>query len=120
MPEPRIGVVLVNWNGAEDTIVALESLLAATPGAEYAIVVDNGSAEASVAQVEAWGAKHAPSMASVREGEPGADAWLTIVRAGSNRGFAGGNNIGLRLLAARVGITHFLLLNNDAMVAPDY
>lgn len=120
MSDPRIGVVLVNWNGADDTVVALESLLAATPAPTCAIVVDNGSEESSVARIEAWGAEHAPSVRSVREGERVDDAWLTIVRAGSNRGFSGGNNIGLRVLAARPEITHFLLLNNDAMVAPDY
>lgn len=120
MLEPRIGVVLVNWNGAADTIAALESLLAAVPAPECAVVVDNGSEPESIARIEAWGAERAPSTTSASEGESVADAWLTIIRAGTNRGFSGGNNIGLRLLAARSDVSHFLLLNNDAMVAPDY
>ncbi len=123
MPDPVFGVVLLNWNGAEDTIIALESLLTATPRPDSIVVVDNGSASASVDQIIAWGEEFAPTLhcaAIESEATPNADVWLTIVRAGANLGFAGGNNLGLKYLSGRARLSHFLLLNNDAMVAPDY
>lgn len=53
-------------------------------------------------------------------GSAGNTPWLVIARAGANRGFAGGNNVGLRYLEQRTTVSHFLLLNNDATVAPDF
>lgn len=121
MPEPTFGVVLVNWNGAPDTIAALDSLRAATDGAEHVVVVDNGSAPDSIAALRAWADANASGWAESAVGAPvGAEVpWLTLVTAGRNLGFSGANNVGLALLAA-TSDTHFLLLNNDAMVAPDY
>jgi hypothetical protein len=37
-----------------------------------------------------------------------------------NLGFAGGNNVGLAILERESRLTHFLLLNNDAVVTADY
>jgi GT2 family glycosyltransferase len=45
---------------------------------------------------------------------------LTVVDAKSNLGFAGGNNVGLALLEREDELTHFLLLNNDALIAKDF
>jgi GT2 family glycosyltransferase len=123
MPEPVFGVVLVNWNGADDTVVALDSLLAASPRPACVVVVDNGSAPESVERIAAWGANAAPGSHCIdADATRGGDAgtWLTIIRARENLGFGGGNNLGLRFLGARAELSHFLLLNNDAMVAPDY
>ncbi|MEO6779279.1 MAG: glycosyltransferase family 2 protein [Gemmatimonadaceae bacterium] len=132
MPEPVFGVVLVNWNGADDTVAALESLLSATPRPKCVVLVDNGSTQESVDRILAWGTLHTIGMQVEQLCREGADpavssnslgaeyAWLTVICAGDNRGFAGGNNVGLRRLAAREDVTHFLLLNNDATVAPDY
>ncbi|MDQ6736979.1 MAG: glycosyltransferase family 2 protein [Gemmatimonadota bacterium] len=112
MSDPSVGVVLLNWNGCDDTERALDSLLAATPRPAHVVVVDNGSADDSVARLRSWIATHAPARDS-------AAPWATIIAETDNRGFAGGNNIGLAALA-RLNLTHFLLLNNDAMVAEDY
>ena len=115
MPEPSYGVVLLNWNGYSDTEAALDSLLAANPRPDHVIVVDNGSHDDSVARLNAWAEQHdALSDAAPRQ------PWLTIAAEPENRGFAIGNNIGLAMLAANANITHFLLLNNDATIAPDY
>ena len=120
MPEPSFGVVLVNWNGAPDTIAALDSLRAAADGAQHVVIVDNGSAPESIDALRAWADAHAPGWAEagVEERNPAAP-WLTLITAGRNLGFSGANNVGLMHLAVTRD-THFLLLNNDAMVAPDY
>lgn len=102
------GVVLLNWNGAADTLVCLESLAAARPGPARVVVVDNGSADDSVATLRRWIGGHAP------------DRRVEILTSPTNLGFAGGNNLGLDCLRRDSGLTHFLLLNNDATVAPDF
>ncbi len=40
---PRIAVVLVNYNGADDTIECLDSLASIMDDPKFAIVVDNNS-----------------------------------------------------------------------------
>lgn len=118
------GVVVINWNNAGDTMKCVETLEAAEPAPDHVVVVDNGSTDDSVARLEAWADEHwiwrlSSGTAGKREGKPGTP-WLIIARAGDNRGFAGGNNVGLAYLQQRTAVSHFLLLNNDATIAPDF
>ena len=83
--------VVLNWNGGEDTLRALESLA----GIET-ICVDNGSADGSDREVK----RRFPSV--------------ELIRTGANLGFAGGNNVGIRRALER-GADWVLLLNNDAV-----
>ena len=108
------GVVVLNWNNAHDTIPCLESLFAAEPGPAHVVVVDNGSTDSSVACIRRWGREHDVVT------ENGVMPWLIVIEAGKNRGFAGGNNLGIELLEEQTGVTHVMLLNNDATVAPDF
>src|SRR2546427_13278306 len=94
-----IGVVILNWNGHVDTIACLESLARADPGPARVVVVDNASTDDSVAALTAWAAKS--SMARP-----------TIPRSETQRGFAGGNNLGLVHLDQAAGSSDFLLLKN--------
>ncbi len=123
MPDARVGVVVVNWNGADDTIATLESLLTAEPRPAHVIVVDNGSADDSLVRLRAWIRRNATSSSEAGTDDARsiqASAWLFLLTASRNLGFSGANNVGLRLLAERTDVSHFLLLNNDATVAPDY
>jgi GT2 family glycosyltransferase len=86
--------VVLNWNGGEDTLAALESLR----GIET-ICVDNGSTDGSDAAIE-------DRFADVE-----------LIRTGANLGFAGGNNVGLRRALER-GADWTLLINNDALAEP--
>lgn len=103
---PRIGVVVLNWNGAGDTIACLDSLRLANPRAARSVVVDNASADDSVTRITDWARQN--------------EFPVEMLVARSNLGFAGGNNVGLSRLLLDPGITHFLLLNNDATVAADF
>ena len=47
------------------------------------------------------------------------DADVTLIDAGANLGFAGGNNLGLAFLLRAPGIDYIWLLNNDTVVEPD-
>jgi GT2 family glycosyltransferase len=92
--------VLLNWNGWTETIGCLESLLL-LEYSEYSVyVVDNNSSDGSEAQLRAW------------------DPALRVIQSGSNLGWAGGCNVGIRA-ALNEGCEHVYLLNNDATVRPD-
>jgi GT2 family glycosyltransferase len=97
---PRVAVVVLNWNGRDDTLGCLESLRAVDYPNWEVLVVDNGSIDDSVD--------------AVRKGYPEA----LVIEARSNLGFAGGNNLGLDAALGR-GAEFVLLLNNDTTVAPD-
>jgi GT2 family glycosyltransferase len=86
--------VVLNWNGRDETPDALASLA----GIE-AICVDNGSTDGSDADVE----RRFPEV--------------ELIRTGSNLGYSGGNNVGIRRALER-GADWVLLLNSDAVVEP--
>jgi len=96
---PQIAVIILNWNGADNTIACLTSLREATVPA-HLIVVDNGSTDNSVSRIAASGL---------------ADE---LVEARENLGYAEGNNAGLRS-ALEGGFPVLAVLNNDTLVPPD-
>lgn len=137
---PPLGIVLVNYQRWQDTIECLETVFRSTIPVRV-IVVDNASPNGSIAQIIAWARGDLPpnpaSPAMAAHSQPPlpkpldfdvrtpadchrpASRPLTIVDSGTNLGFAGGNNIGLRLLLADSAIDHFWLLNNDTIISPD-
>jgi GT2 family glycosyltransferase len=140
-----VAVVLVNWNNSSDTIECLASLLALTHPAFHVYVIDNDSADNSVDAISHWlGSPVAnpswralPGVARITDGAPckaiphrivdapdqaldrPADGYrVTIVRGGSNLGFAGGCNLGMTV--AGVGLfDYFWFVNTDAVVTLD-
>ena len=99
----RFGVAVVNWNGRDDTLACLQSMLAAEPRPARVVVVDNASTDDSVPSVSAWIAREAGSG-------------FELLVSDTNRGFAGASNLALERLTSDPTLTHFLLLNNDATV----
>jgi GT2 family glycosyltransferase len=49
--EPRVVVVVLNWNGCEDTLDCMRSIRSIAYGNSDVIVVDNGSTDGSVAAI---------------------------------------------------------------------
>ncbi|MFM7736237.1 MAG: glycosyltransferase family 2 protein [Alphaproteobacteria bacterium] len=97
---PRIAVVVLDWNGGADTLAAVESVLADRGDLELdTIVVDNASRE--------------PVLDEVRRRHPE----VRVVANPRNEGYAGGNNVGIRL-ALEAGADWVLVLNNDAVLRP--
>jgi GT2 family glycosyltransferase len=118
-----IGVVLVNWHGLQDTLECLDSLAASSPFPARVVVVDNASGDDTLDRIEQWARDRSlPVSRGTAESFDVHDdgAWLTLVGSAANTGFCGGNNIGLALLARDPAIEHFLLLNNDTTVAPEF
>lgn len=92
-------IVLVDFNGLDDTRRCLQSLMALDCPASI-VVVDNSSK----VLVE-------PHLAPEFPG-------VHFVRSEVNGGWAGGNNLGLHY-AYKHGADYIILLNNDTIVAPD-
>ncbi|MHB1223862.1 MAG: glycosyltransferase family 2 protein, partial [Gemmatimonadaceae bacterium] len=132
---PRVGVVVLNWNGAADTERCLASLYAARPRPAAVVLVDNASRGGETERLRAWIA-HTAARDGWRwvereddgeahdggaiDGDATPAPWLVFHRLTTQRGFSGGNNAGVRTLLALSRPTHILLLNNDTEVAPDY
>jgi GT2 family glycosyltransferase len=95
--EPKIGIVILNWNGWRDTICCLTGLDKLDYRNCRVYVVDNASTDGSEGRLRAW----RPT--------------LRILQAGANLGWGGGNNIGICAALAE-GCEHVFLLNNDATV----
>ncbi|MGH3088387.1 MAG: glycosyltransferase family 2 protein, partial [Rubrobacteraceae bacterium] len=96
----RASVVVVNYNGAEDTRECADSLLKANSPPQL-IVVDNASSERGIEDAIA---------AYPNSG---------LIRAPSNLGFGRGNNLGIRHALSDPECEFVFLLNNDAMIEPD-
>lgn len=96
----RAWVVLVNFNGTDDTHLCLASLADQTAAAGV-VVVDNASAD--------------DPCAALRAEFP----WAHVVRSAVNGGWAGGNNVGVRYALDR-GAELLILLNNDTRVPPHF
>lgn len=92
----RLAVILLNWNGRQDTLAALDALARCrmpSGWSRWTIVVDNGSTDGSAT---AFAAR----------------ADLELIALRDNLRFAGGNNVGLRHALAG-GADAVALLNND-------
>lgn len=104
---PKVFIIVLNWNGWQDTIECLGSLQKVYyPNFEVA-VVDNGSTDESVQKIDEF-------LKSPQNKLQAASCELQ-----ANLGFSGGNNAGIRY-ALKHGTDYVLLLNNDTTVAPDF
>ncbi len=121
----RVYIILVNWNGWQDTVECIQSLLRLKYACFSVVVCDNGSSDDSVSRIKNWAEQHNLAIMDYQrtEAEAGglltADPVLTIIRNGENLGFAGGNNVGLRYALARSDAGYCWLLNNDTVVEPN-
>lgn len=99
---PKVGIVISNYNGWEDTLVCLESLRQQIFTDFEIILIDDCSTNDSVARLQ----EKLPANAVFLPQE-------------QNVGFAAANNIGMRRALAD-GCEFALLLNNDTATAPDF
>lgn len=93
----KLSVVILNWNGKNDTLACLTSLEYTEAPSFDMIVVDNGSTDDSVVEIK----KRFPQV--------------ILLETGQNLGYAGGNNVGIDY-AIKQGADLILLLNNDTIV----
>jgi GT2 family glycosyltransferase len=96
-----VGVVVLSWNGRDDTLACLASLAAVSYPQLAVVVVDNGSADGT--------------SEAVASAFPDVD----LISSPLNLGFAEGCNVGIRRALER-GADYVLLLNNDVEVEPGF
>lgn len=99
----RVAAVVLNWNGLDDTVEAVESLLRQDHAGLAVHVVDNASANGEADALERrFGAR------------------IVLHRNAANLGFTGGNNTAMRAALADPATAFVALLNNDAAAEPDW
>ena len=98
---PKLGIVISNYNGWQDTLACPESLGRQTFRDFEVVLLDDGSPNDSVRQLE----PHLPP-------------WVVFLPQKENLGFAAANNLGMKRALAD-GAEYVLLLNNDTVCAPD-
>lgn len=97
MPSPKISIILLNWNGKNDTVECLHSIRKIIYPNYETIVVDNGS--------------HDGSQEVIRSIFPE----VILIENSSNLGFACGMNGGMKEALIN-GTEYVFLLNNDTVV----
>lgn len=144
---PKVAIIILNWNGWQDTIECLESLYQITYPNYQVVVVDNGSTNESIKKIREYCngnlvpnteyIKYNPRNKPIRIIEytrediqsnkmmkrdinsNALNGYLIIIKNELNFGFAKGNNIGFEF-AINNGSKYLLTLNNDTIVARDF
>ena len=92
-------IVILNFNGIEDTLECLDSLCGQTYQDVVMQVIDNGSKSDDLGRIS----NRFPNV--------------EIIALPDNRGWAGGNNVGMQQALDR-GFDYVCLLNNDTVLDP--
>jgi GT2 family glycosyltransferase len=100
---PRVSIIILNWNGLENTVKCLESLKKITYLNCEVILVDNGSKEGDTDFLDK---KY--------------KNYIKLIKNKENLGFTGGNNIAIREIMKEGKSGYILLLNNDITVEPNF
>jgi GT2 family glycosyltransferase len=142
----KVAIIILNWNGWEDTIECLESIYQIEYPIYDIIVVDNGSKDDSLQKIKDYAEgkikvksqffdysldnkpiylteflkSELDSSVSIKKtiDSLAQSKNLIIIKNDDNYGFAEGNNIGIRFALNNLNPDYVLLLNNDAVVDP--
>jgi hypothetical protein len=98
---PKVFIVVINYNGHNDTIECLESVKKLNYSNHEILIIDNGSTDGSGGILK------------------GTFPEITLIETGRNLGFAGGSNAGIRRALAE-GAEFIVLLNNDTVVDQEF
>ncbi|MDD5342168.1 MAG: glycosyltransferase family 2 protein [Patescibacteria group bacterium] len=102
MAYPKVGIIVLNWNGLQDTKECLESLRLVTYPNFRIYLVDNASTnDESKKLKDTYG------------------DFIELIQNNQNLGFAGGNNSGIKKALAE-NCDYIVLLNNDTIVHPEF
>jgi GT2 family glycosyltransferase len=145
---PRVSIIILNWNGWEDTVECLESIYQINYPVFDVIVIDNNSEDNSIAKIRDYCegkinvsskfSEHNPEskpiklfeytnlkLASTEFNEldkffASSTKKLILIKNVKNYGFAEGNNIGIEFVTSSLGSDYVLLLNNDTVVDKEF
>ncbi len=135
---PKVYIILVNYNGWKDTVECLESLLKLSFQNFQIVIIDNSPGTSSVDKICQWAStglsietnyidlvmpsveKPIEDFVQIDESEILKDhhsSKILLVKARNNKGFSHANNIGLKYALSQKGMSYAWLLNNDTVVA---
>ncbi|MCE5214504.1 MAG: glycosyltransferase family 2 protein [Methanobacterium sp.] len=132
----QVAIIILNWNGWEDTIECLESLYQNNHPTYNVIVVDNHSEDKSIERIKQYChgelkissnllnyPKNNKSISFIHLKESNniveeeiPNKTLIIMENKENQGFARGNNTGIKFALKHLTPQYILLLNNDTVV----
>jgi GT2 family glycosyltransferase len=138
----RVAIVLVNWNGWQECVECIDTVLAQAHQNFHIFIVDNDSRDQSLDRIVSWCAapeakpmwRRLPGVLRYTDNAPCNEVTyrvvsavdhvlapapdscrVTLIHSGGNLGFAGGCNVGIR--AAGIDeFTYFWFLNPDTVV----
>ncbi|MGD0340089.1 MAG: glycosyltransferase family 2 protein [Bacteroidales bacterium] len=128
--DSMIYIVVLNWNGTDDTIECLKSIKNIDYNYYTTIIVDNGSDKSNLQILKDWCFDNFKSVLSYckEEAENGgvveyektfekvnSKEKLVFIDNNENLGFAVGNNVALKYILKKNG-NNAMLLNNDTVV----
>jgi GT2 family glycosyltransferase len=126
--DPAAAILIVNWNGWEDTQECLASLRRHAAEGRPIVICDNGSSNDSVPRLHSWLTACADEEGLVYrrygpqelhdQARYGGTEDLVLLELGENLGFAGANNAAMRFLEGPTRPAFFWLLNNDTIALP--
>lgn len=129
----NICIIILNWNGTEDTIECIKSVKNNSYANYTMVLVDNGSDKDSLSELNDWCLNNFSQIAfyDKEQAESGGNNKieeklesinsgdrLVFIKNNKNLGFAAGNNVALRYVLKR-NISYAMLLNNDTLIEKD-
>lgn len=120
----KVSIILLNYNGAEDTIACLQSLRGIYYNNYNIVIVDNASTDDSVKRIHHYLQSQSLVFNFYRSPNEAMQSQLsqtefTLLQTEYNGGYGYGNNIGIRY-ALKHGAEYVLVLNNDTVVDPGF
>lgn len=126
MISSELFIIILNWNGWNDTKECLESVYNSSFSNFTVILVDNGSKD-DYPCIKEWATKNIDSFfeasvdsinsVQITDSDSGYRR-LIFLKSSINLGFAKANNVGIRI-AKKQNIPFVFLLNNDTIVPED-
>ncbi len=146
---PLVSIIILNWNGWQDTLECLESIYQITYPNYQVILVDNHSQDQSLEKIREYcQGKITPTESKFHTYNPEnkpikiheltnqetenktkqtetnktetPNNHLTLIKNDKNYGFAQGNNIAIKYTQKTHHPDYILLLNNDTVVNPKF
>lgn len=100
---PKVYIIILNFNNYKDTICCLKSISQLHYTNYFIVVCDNNSRDNSEVEILNW----------IRKGKY---SNIKYIQTGDNRGYAGGNNVGIRFAMQQNDMDYVWILNNDTIV----
>jgi len=141
---PNVSIIVLNWNGWENTIECLESLYQIEYDNFNIVIVDNNSNDDSIEKIKDYcdGLLNISSNKGVEKpiqvlelinnesnsieslsdmfSDITSNKKLILIKNDKNYGYAGGNNIGIKYSFKLFKPDYIMILNNDTIVNKDF